>query len=34
MFGTCAILICFALAVSPVPILVYFFGMDVLGWLK
>ncbi len=34
MFGTGAILICFALAVSPVPILVYFFGMDVVGWLK
>ncbi len=33
LFSTRAILICFALAVSPVPILVYFWGLDVLTWL-
>ena len=35
MFSTPAILLCFALAVSPVPIAVFFFGLDVLalfGW--
>lgn len=32
LFSTRNILICFALAVSPVPIMVYFWGLDVLSW--
>lgn len=33
LFGTIAIMICFALAVAPIPLIVYFFGFDLLPWL-
>lgn len=34
LFSTRAVLVCFALAVSPVPIAVSFFGIDVVGWFE
>ena len=33
-FDNRVMLICFALAVSPVPLAVYFLGIDVVGWFK
>lgn len=33
-FSTKAALLTFAIAVSPVPVLVYVFGVDVLGWIS